>query len=696
MHLNREQKQAVETVDRHVLVLSGAGSGKTRVITEKIIYLLQHQGVGPSEILALTFTNKAAGEMSERVWARMGPLAEEIRGKGLRIQTFHSYGAFFLRRHIHYLSGYDRRFTILDRTGQESILKRLFEADFLRKQDSEVKVIKMMVSLISKFKCHHFLYPSGDGKTREPIERYCHEFGLLDRHDMSSLDFYKVYCQYQVELNKANALDFDDLIALPILIIRDYPDCHTALKKYKHVLVDEYQDTCVAQENLLEHLGSHGSLLTAVGDEAQSIYGFRWAHIDNILQFTKRYLGVRVVKLQQNYRSTTSILNLANDVIAKNRSAIPKELYSEIREDFPVEMLYFPHQDAEAVTVVEILLEMIKNGERPNDIAIFFRTNALIYAYEDILTRKEIPYKLLGGVKFFERKEIKEVISYLNFVHNEHDAMSCYRIINFPSRGVGKASLEKIMDFLSDYEGTVLEGLLEESLHERLSKKASKGVKDFCLLIEGLRGAMEGMLPHKFMESLLRQTQIKDYYSNLTDTLQAHQKVENLNSFVDTARNFEKQFHRQGHLQGETGANVLTCFMEDLSLKSSSGSAGDDKGTVYLTTVHNAKGLEFQNVFLVNLVEGYFPHMNAIIEKNMEEERRLFYVGITRAKRRLFLSASKHCMHQGRVKPVSLSRFIREVNPKYFEVTDFSGMYHEEVKLLPPRTSYVESLHDYF
>jgi DNA helicase II / ATP-dependent DNA helicase PcrA len=600
--LNPAQREAVLATEGPVLVVAGAGSGKTRVLTHRIAHLVSTCGVKPQEILAITFTNKAAGEMRERLEHILGDVAPRMW-----VMTFHAACGRILRREAPRL-GYRSNFTIYDQADQVRLVKQCLEE---LERDPKRFVPRGIHAQISMAK-NQLIGPE-EYKAR-----------VASFYDQTVAD---AYALYQRRLHSSNAVDFDDLLMLTVEVLERFPEALTRWQKaFRYVLVDEYQDTNHAQYRLLQLLAGRHRNVFAVGDPDQSIYAFRGADIRNILEFERDFGGGRLIALEQNYRSTNSILRAANSLITHNRERKPKNLWSELGEGDPVRAVEVEDEHAEARFVAAEVASLIEEGYAGSELAVFYRTNAQSRVLEDVLVRQEIPYQVIGGPKFYERAEIKDAIGYLQVIDNAYDAVSLTRIANRPRRGIGDASLARLQTF-ADAQGVSLWEALERADEAGVGAAPLKAVERFRTLMQSsMAGALELSVP----ELLERVLEKSGYLESLEAerTVEAQGRIENLLELVGVAREYQERAEEPG----------LSEFLQQISLYSDQDDLSAERSLVSLMTLHNAKGLEFRAVFLIGMEEGVFPHSRSLEEQGLEEERRLAYVGLTRAKERLTLS----------------------------------------------------------
>ena len=625
--LNDKQYEAVVTTEGPCLVIAGAGSGKTKVLTHKIAYLIGEKQVKPWNILAITFTNKAANEMKERIENLVGDVAADIW-----MGTFHSICVRILRRFIDRI-GFDSSFIIFDTSDQRTLVKTCIKSIGL---DDKMFTDRSVLSEISNAK-NEMLEPE--------------QYTVRANGDFRKEKIALVYEMYQKRLKENNAIDFDDIINYTIKILMENPDILEYYSdKFKYVLVDEYQDTNKAQFTLVTLLASKNGNITVVGDNDQGIYSFRGADISNILNFERDFPGTKIIKLEQNYRCTGNILKAANAVIKNNEVTYKKELWTE-NEVGKLPTVYSASNEYDEGTYIAQQIEHLRREEyyKYSDFAILYRMNTQSRAIEEILRRESIPYKIIGGLKFYERKEIKDIISYLRLIQNPSDNLSLKRIINEPKRGIGKTSLDKIEE-LSINSGVPMYEIIKNAEQYGLNRVFLNS-REFVNAIEELRAKKDDIK----ISDLIKETLKKSGYTQALEnenTIEAENRIENLDEFLTVAIEFED----------ESADNKLSDFLEGITLSSDIDNMEEAEETVTLMTLHSAKGLEFPVVFLVGMEEGIFPGYKSIGEpKELEEERRLCYVGITRAKEHLFLTCSKQRTIFGSTSCNQVSRFLREI-----------------------------------
>jgi DNA helicase II / ATP-dependent DNA helicase PcrA len=600
--LNPAQREAVLATEGPVLVVAGAGSGKTRVLTYRIAHLVAAVGVKPQEILAITFTNKAAGEMRERLETVVGGIA-----RTMWVMTFHAACGRILRREAPRL-GYRSNFTIYDQADQVRLVKQCLEE---LDRDPKRFVPRGIHAQISNAK--NQLVSPEEYKNR-----------VASFYDQTVADVYELY---QRRLLNSNAADFDDLLMLTVDVLDRFPEARKKWQKaFRYVLVDEYQDTNHAQYRLLQLLAGEHKNVFAVGDPDQSIYAFRGADIRNIMEFERDFGGAKQIALEQNYRSTNAILRAANAVISENRERKPKNLWSEMGEGDPVRVVEVEDEHAEARFVAAEIAGLVEGDFSGSEIAIFYRTNAQSRVLEDVLVRQDIPYQVIGGPKFYERAEIKDAIAYLQVIDNPSDAISLIRIANRPRRGIGDASLARLQTY-ADAHGLSLWEALEHPEEAGCGGAPLKAIDKFRTFMQSsMAGALELPVP-ELLERVLEQS---GYLEALEAerTIEAQGRTENLQELVGVTREYQENAE----------SPTLSEFLQQISLFSDQDAIEEERSLVTLMTLHNAKGLEFRAVFLIGMEEGVFPHSRSIEEQGLEEERRLCYVGLTRAQERLVLT----------------------------------------------------------
>ena len=619
--LNKQQLEAVLYNDGPLLVLAGAGSGKTRVLTTKIAYLINELKVDPYNILAITFTNKAANEMKDRVKKILG-----IDTYNMQISTFHSFGVSILRKHYD-LIGYQRNFTILDSDDSLTIIKKILKEENLDPKVYNPKAIRNKIS----------------SAKNELIDPDSYSKYVNNDYDEIVLN---VYRNYQNKLLKNNSMDFDDLLILPIKLLRDNPSVlESYQERFKYILVDEYQDTNQAQYILVKMMSAKYKNICVVGDESQSIYSFRGANYKNILNFEKDYKNAKVILLEENYRSTGYILNVANDIIKNNKNKKDKKLWTSKGNGNKVKYYRAENEKDEADYVAKKIKELIINGVNKSEIAVLYRTNAQSRNIEEALLKENIPYKVVGSLYFYKRKEIKDLISYLKVIYNSNDDTSLLRIINTPKRGIGLKTIEKLEEKAR---------LNNTSIYEEIN---SGKELEFKNLIEEFKREEKDLSLTELIDVILDKSKMIEELKK-EESLESDIRIENLNEFKSITKGFEDTY----------GIVSLQSFLEEISLVSDVEEYNNNTDLITLMTIHSAKGLEFDNVFIIGLEEGLFPHTNSLSSfEEIEEERRLAYVAITRAKKNLELVNAKRRMLYGNESNNLPSRFINEINENNLE-----------------------------
>lgn len=632
--LNNEQRKAVFCTEGPLLMLAGAGSGKTRSLTHRIAYLIEEKGVAPWNILAITFTNKAAQEMRERVDALVGYGSEDIW-----ISTFHATCSRILRRHIDLL-GYDRNFTIYDASDQKSLMKEVLkEMKIDTKQFPERSVMSEISSAKNEYK--------------SPLD-YRNEYGSNFRNQRIA----DIYEHYQKRLKENNALDFDDLLVKMVDLFQTNPDVLEHYQdRFQYIMVDEYQDTNTAQFKFISLLASKYENLCVVGDDDQSIYKFRGANIGNILGFEHVFPDAKVIRLEQNYRSTKNILNAANAVIANNTSRKSKTLWTENSEGERIHFRQFMNGYEEAEYVIgEISRAHRENGAKYKDCAVLYRTNAQSRLFEEKCLLANIPYKIVGGVNFYARKEIKDLLCYLKTIDNSRDDLAVRRIINVPKRGIGATTLGRIQDYADKMSVSFYDALRVAEEVPSIGRSLSK-IDGFVTFIQSLKSKAESYTVRELLEEVIELT---GYVAELQaeDTDESKARIENIDELISKTESYQEVMEEQGQTA------TLSGFLEEIALIADIDSVDPDQDYVLLMTLHSAKGLEFPRVFLAGMEDGMFPSYMSIISddrSDLEEERRLCYVGITRAMEDLTLTSARQRMLRGEVQYNKVSRFVREI-----------------------------------
>lgn len=619
--LNQEQREAVTTTEGPLLVLAGAGSGKTRVLTTRIAYLIEEVGVTPSQILAITFTNKAAKEMKDRVCQMLGPVAYQIQ-----ISTFHSFGLLMVRENTKLL-GYEPNFTILDSDDSLTVIKKIMKEMGLDTKEYHPKAIKNRISgakneLMSPSQYEHFANTDFEQKVVE------------------------IYKKYELKLKTSNSVDFDDLLLLPIQLLKEHPDLLNEYQdRFQYILVDEYQDTNMAQYLLIQMIGKRYKNVCVVGDNDQSIYSFRGANYRNILNFEKDYQHPKVIMLEENYRSTKNILNAANAVIQNNKERKDKKLWTNNHTGDKVVYHRSTDEKEEAFYVTSEIQKLIYQGISPENIAVLYRTNAQSRSIEEVLLRENVPYKVIGSFYFYNRKEIKDLIAYMKLIYNPKDDTSFMRVINTPRRGIGNKTIEQLSSKAQ---------ALETSLFDAVDSGKELGFKQ---MIETLQMEKDNCSLTELVELILTQSGMRQELEN-EKSMEADIRLENLEEFKTITKNFEER----------NGIISLDEFLMEISLVSDVEEHKNRTDVVTLMTVHSAKGLEFDYVFLIGMEESIFPHQNAFLEADgIEEERRLCYVAMTRAKEKLWIVNTKRRTLYGMDHMNPPSRFLNEIDRECME-----------------------------
>ncbi len=627
--LNEQQREAVMLADGPLLVIAGAGSGKTRVLTTRIAYLIETIGISPSSILAITFTNKAAKEMKERVIGLLGNIAYDIQ-----ISTFHSFGLSIIKDNYNLL-GYKKSFTILDSDDSLTTVKRI-----LKDMDLDIKLYnpKTIRNRIS----------SAKNEMMGPDE--------LDRFSACDFDekVVEVYRRYQEKLIDNNSLDFDDLLLKPIELFKNHPDLlEQYQERFQYILIDEYQDTNEVQYILTKMLSKKYKNICVVGDESQSIYAFRGSNYRNILNFEKDYPNAKIILLEQNYRSTKTILNAANDVIRNNKQRKDKNLWTN--NSVGDKIIYHKAIDEtdEALYVTREINKLIGNGTSLNDIVVLYRTNAQSRNIEEAFLRENIPYKVIGSFYFYNRKEIKDLIAYLRLIYNSDDDISLIRTINSPKRGIGPKTMEELVSKAN---------LNHTSIYDAIDNGKELKFKE---MIASFKEVSDNVSLTELVDLVLTKSGLKEELES-EHSLEAEARLENLEEFKSITKNYEER----------NGVISLGEFLEELSLVADIEEHKDSQDVVTLMTIHSAKGLEFKDVFVIGMEEGVFPHNRSLLSNDeLEEERRLCYVAITRAKEKLWLVGTKRRVLFGIDSMNPVSRFVKEISDEYIEKDDVEDFF---------------------
>ena len=632
--LNEWQLEAVKTTNGPLLILAGAGSGKTRVLTYRVAYLINEEKIDPYNVLAITFTNKAAKEMKDRIIGILG-----FKALGIQISTFHSLGVLIVKENYE-KAGYKNNFTILDSDDSLTLIKKILKELNLDPKMYNPKAIRNQIS---------------GTKNQLLTSKEYEKYAMTDFEKV----VFKVYQKYENKLLVNNSLDFDDLLMLPIKIFRKYPE---VLKHYqerfKYILIDEYQDTNEAQYTFVKMLSAKYKNICVVGDNDQSIYSFRGANYHNILNFEKDYPKCKVIMLEKNYRSTKTILNAANDVIKNNKERKDKNLWTDNELGNKIKYHRALDEKDEAFYVLQEVKKLIDRGIKLNDIAVLYRTNAQSRNIEEALLRESIPYRVIGSFYFYNRKEIKDLISYLKVIYNSNDDISLLRIINVPKRGIGDKTIQNLTEKANSLNTSLFEAI--DSGKELLFKQAINELKEIS----------EKVSLTELIDQILNKSGIKNELEN-EKSIEADIRLENLEEFKTITRNYEEN----------KGIASLDEFLNEISLVSDVEEYRNRDDVITLMTIHSAKGLEFNNVFLIGMEEGIFPHQAAFFDNNeLEEERRLCYVAITRAKEKLYIVNAKRRTLYGIDSVNPPSRFISEINKELLEPDEVKEEFKSPIK----------------
>lgn len=656
--LNKPQKEAVFHTEGPLLILAGAGSGKTRVLTHRIAYLIEEKGVNPWNILAITFTNKVAEEMRQRVDSLVGIGAESIW-----VSTFHSMCVRILRRYIDRL-GYDNRFTIYDTDDQKTLMKEV-----CRKTDIDTKRFKerMLLSVISSAK-NEMILPE--------------EFELNAGGDFVQLKIAKVYKEYEAQMRANNALDFDDLLVKTVQLLETQPDVRENYQeRFRYIMVDEYQDTNTVQFRLVSLLAGKYRNLCVVGDDDQSIYKFRGANIRNILDFEKEFSDAKVIKLEQNYRSVGNVLEVANSVIRNNKGRKEKTLWTDNEKGEKIRLRQFDTAYDEAQFIAEDIKDETAQGANYSDHAVLYRTNAQSRLLEEKFVAMNIPYKIVGGINFYSRREIKDVLSYLKTIDNGKDDLAVRRIINVPKRGIGLTTINRIQESAAARGIGFYDALSAPDLIPGIGRSASK-LDSFAALIEYFKGRSEESGVTDLLTEVIEKT---GYTESLEadDPEELEARVQNIDELVSKAAVYEESCSDRGERP------TLSGFLEEVALVADIDSVAEDRDYVILMTLHSAKGLEFPHVYLAGMEDGLFPSYMSISgddPEELEEERRLCYVGVTRAEEKLTLTCARMRLVRGERQYNSMSRFIKEMPSALIDTGKREGGFSQNVSLGEKRT----------
>ena len=661
--LNEQQREAVYCTDGPLLILAGAGSGKTRVLTHRIAYLIEEKGVNPWNILAITFTNKAAGEMRERVDNLVGFGSESIW-----VSTFHSTCVRILRRHIDRL-GYDTNFTIYDTDDQKTLMKDVCK---LVEIDTKVYKERNLLAAISSAK-------------NEMIS--AQEYALNAQGDFGKEKIAKVYQEYEKQMHANNALDFDDLLVKTVQLFETQPDVlENYQERFRYIMVDEYQDTNTVQFQLVSLLAGKYRDLCVVGDDDQSIYKFRGANIKNILNFEQEFPDATVIKLEQNYRSTGNILDAANAVISNNVGRKDKQLWTDNGEGEKIKFCQFDTGYDEAEYIADDIEREVRNGASYNDHAILYRTNAQSRLFEERFVAQNIPYKIVGGVNFYARREIKDVLAYLKTIDNGKDDLAVRRIINVPKRGIGLTTINRIQESAASRGIGFYDALLGLDLIPGVARGAAK-LEGFVALIEYFKGVAETLSLSDLLQEVIDKT-------GYIESLEAEGKEESETRIenIDELRSKVAVYEESRLDQDEKP--TLSGFLEEVALVADIDSLDEEQDYVVLMTLHSAKGLEFPHVYLAGMEDGLFPSYMTVTSddrEDMEEERRLCYVGITRAEQKLTMTSAMRRMVRGETQYNKVSRFMKEIPLELLDNGNRSLKMFEERQEIPKQTAYTQA-----
>lgn len=661
--LNEQQREAVYCTDGPLLILAGAGSGKTRVLTHRIAYLIEEKGVNPWNILAITFTNKAAGEMRERVDNLVGFGSESIW-----VSTFHSTCVRILRRHIDRL-GYDTNFTIYDTDDQKTLMKDVCK---LVEIDTKVYKERNLLAAISSAK-------------NEMIS--AQEYALNAQGDFGKEKIAKVYQEYEKQMHANNALDFDDLLVKTVQLFETQPDVlENYQERFRYIMVDEYQDTNTVQFQLVSLLAGKYRDLCVVGDDDQSIYKFRGANIKNILNFEQEFPDATVIKLEQNYRSTGNILDAANAVISNNVGRKDKQLWTDNGEGEKIKFCQFDTGYDEAEYIADDIEREVRNGASYNDHAILYRTNAQSRLFEERFVAQNIPYKIVGGVNFYARREIKDVLAYLKTIDNGKDDLAVRRIINVPKRGIGLTTINRIQESAASRGIGFYDALLGLDLIPGVARGAAK-LEGFVALIEYFKGVAETLSLSDLLQEVIDKT---GYIESLEaeGKEESETRIENIDELRSKVAVYEESCLDQDEKP------TLSGFLEEVALVADIDSLDEEQDYVVLMTLHSAKGLEFPHVYLAGMEDGLFPSYMTVTSddrEDMEEERRLCYVGITRAEQKLTMTSAMRRMVRGETQYNKVSRFMKEIPLELLDNDNRSSKMFEERQEIPKQTAYTQA-----
>jgi len=636
--LNKEQKEAVQATEGPLLIMAGAGSGKTRVLTHRVAFLIEEKKIMPRHVLAITFTNKAAKEMKERIGKLLDESAQDVW-----VSTFHSLCVRILRRDIDKM-GKSNQFTIADPSEQRVLMKQILVKMNLDPKRYDPRALLGTIS-------------NAKNELQTP-EMYAKVAATPYEQTAAT-----VYAAYAKEMERNSSVDFDDLIMLTSQLFDEYPDVLDKYQeKFQYIHVDEYQDTNEAQYKLVKQLGAKYRNVCVVGDADQSIYGWRGANIKNIMNFEKDYPEATTINLEQNYRSTKTILKAANEVINNNSNRKPKELWTDNKDGDKIKFYRGQSEKDESLYVVAQIKELAKQGFNYGDFAILYRTNAQSRSFEDSLLKSNIPYKIIGGHKFYDRKEIKDILAYLRLVANHDDSMSYQRVINSPKRGIGPGTIEKLQNYADEHGWSLLEASENIELSP-LAARPRKTIGEFAKVMDDLTKLAQTESMTVLMNHLLEDSGYIDELKK-QDNLESQTRIENIEELLTVTTQFDQSYEPDP----EVDETRLTTFLTELSLVSDQDDIEEEQKEVTLMTLHAAKGLEFPVVFLVGMEEKIFPLGRSLLkEDDLEEERRLAYVGITRAEKKLYLTNAYSRMLYGRIQNNPTSRFVEEIKSDALE-----------------------------
>lgn len=633
--LNPAQREAVTAPPEHRLVLAGAGSGKTRVLTHRVAWLIAAEGVSPMSILAVTFTNKAAAEMRSRIEQLV-----DVPIRAMWVGTFHGIAHRMLRMHWKE-ARLPQNFQILDADDQVRLVKRIIKNLDLPEDQWPAKTVAGWIS-----------------KQKEEARRPQH---LQDEGDFTQRQFVRIYTAYQAQCDRQGVVDFSELLLRAYELTRDVPDIQQHYRRrFRHLLIDEFQDTNTLQYKWLRVLAGDSGVLFAVGDDDQSVYSWRGARVDNMLKLSRDFPGCETIRLEQNYRSTATILSAANGLIAKNVGRLGKELWTDGAEGEPIQLYAAFNEYDEAEFVINRIKEHLDGRCAHADIALLYRTGAQSRVLEETLIRARLPYRIYGGLRFFERQEIKDALAYLRLLHNRHDDVSFERAVNTPARGIGATTVEKLRALARESGSSMWSAATQGAA--ALGRSASN-LQQFCGLIESLAAETKAVALSRATERVIERTGLREHYKKEKGE-QAEARLENLDELISATRSFEPRVTDAPPEEGESpAADPLTEFLTHAALEAGERQAGPGEDCVQLMTLHAAKGLEFPIVFMVGMENGLFPNVRSTDEGNLEEERRLCYVGITRARRQLYMSYAETRRMHGVDQNHAPSMFLKEIPP---------------------------------